>query len=49
MLKGILLLICFIGIAFIAGKLVARVKLPAILGWLVAGMIIGPHALGWFL
>ena len=48
MLKGILLLICFIGIAFIAGKLVARVKLPAILGWLVAGMIIGPHALGWF-
>lgn len=48
MLKGILLLICFIAIAFIAGKLVARVKLPAILGWLVAGMIIGPHALGWF-
>lgn len=35
-----------IAIAFAAGKLVARLKLPAILGWLIAGMIIGPHALG---
>ena len=33
-------------IAFVAGKLVARLKLPSILGWLIAGMIIGPHALG---
>lgn len=29
-----------------AGKLVARLKLPSILGWLIAGMIIGPHAVG---
>jgi len=47
MLKGILLLICFIIIAIIIGKLVAKVKLPAILGWLITGMIIGPYALGW--
>ena len=33
-----------IGIAFWAGRLVAKVKLPSILGWLVAGMLLGPHA-----
>ena len=32
--------------AFYLGKFVTRFKLPAILGWLVAGMILGPHALG---
>ena len=32
------------GIAFLAGKLVARVKLPSILGWLLAGTVLGPHA-----
>ena len=32
------------GIAFLAGKLVDRVKLPSILGWLLAGMVLGPHA-----
>ena len=32
------------GIAFLAGKLVARVKLPSILGWLLAGMVLGSHA-----
>lgn len=34
-----------ITIAFLAGKLVSKIKLPAILGWLIAGMILGPHAL----
>lgn len=33
-------------LAFVAGKLVSKLKLPAILGWLIAGMILGPHALG---
>lgn len=32
-------------IAFSAGKLISKLKLPAILGWLIAGMLIGPHAL----
>lgn len=34
-----------IALAFLMGKLVARLRLPAILGWLIAGMILGPHAL----
>ena len=45
-----MILSCFrllltIGIAFLAGKLVSKVKLPSILGWLVTGMVLGPHAL----
>ncbi len=32
-------------IAFFIGKLVSKVKLPAILGWLIGGMILGPYAL----
>lgn len=33
-------------LAFLLGKLVAKIKLPSILGWLLAGMILGPHAVG---
>lgn len=33
------------GLAILLGKLVSKIKLPAILGWLLAGMILGPHAL----
>ena len=32
--------------AFLAGKLASRFRLPAILGWLIAGMLLGPHAAG---
>lgn len=32
-------------VAFLIGKLVSKIKLPAILGWLIAGMILGPYAL----
>lgn len=38
-------LLAALGIAFLAGKLVAKIKLPSILGWLIAGMALGPHAL----
>lgn len=31
-------------LAFLLGKLVAKIKLPSILGWLIAGMLLGPHA-----
>lgn len=31
-------------IAYVVGKLVSKVKLPSILGWLITGMILGPHA-----
>ena len=34
-----------IAIALAAGKLISKLKLPSILGWLIAGMMIGPHAL----
>lgn len=30
----------------LAGKLIAKLRLPAILGWLIAGMPLGPHAAG---
>lgn len=32
-------------IAFFAGKLISKLKMPAILGWLIAGMILGYHGL----
>lgn len=47
MFKGIILLIIFFAIAFLMGKLVSKIQLPAILGWLITGMIIGPHAFNW--
>lgn len=47
MLVGVLKLISFVLIAILMGKLVSKVKLPAILGWLITGIIIGPYALGW--
>lgn len=34
------------GLAILAGKLVSKWKPPAILGWLLAGMILGPYAVG---
>jgi NhaP-type Na+/H+ or K+/H+ antiporter len=37
--------IAAIALAFFMGKLVSKLKLPSILGWLIAGMILGPHAL----
>lgn len=33
-------------LAVLAGKAVARLKLPSILGWLIAGMVLGAHGLG---
>ena len=29
--------------AFLAGKLMSKIKMPAILGWLIASMILGPN------
>ncbi|WP_312369323.1 cation:proton antiporter [Lachnoclostridium sp.] len=44
MILLLLRLVAAIVIAYFVGKLVSKVKLPAILGWLIAGMILGPHA-----
>lgn len=46
MILTILRLLSAIAIAFLIGKLVSKVKLPAILGWLLTGMLLGPHAIG---
>lgn len=40
----ILRLVLTVVLAFLVGKLVSKVKLPAILGWFIAGMLLGPHA-----
>lgn len=45
LLLAILRLLLSISIAFLAGKLLSRLHLPSILGWLIAGMAVGPHAL----
>lgn len=34
-----------IAVAFLVGKLVSKLRLPSILGWLITGMFLGPHAL----
>ena len=45
-LVDIVCLLLAIVIAVITGKLVSKLRLPAILGWLIAGMILGPHEIG---
>lgn len=44
MLVVIRFMIAFL-LAFLIGKGVSKLKLPAILGWLLGGMILGPHAI----
>lgn len=46
MITDILSVFGIICIAFVVGKLVAKVKLPAILGWLITGVIFGPYLVG---
>lgn len=45
MIELIVRLLVTILLAFLAGKLISKIKLPSILGWLIAGMILGPHAI----
>ena len=45
MILSILQLLLAILLAFFIGKVISKLKLPSILGWLIAGMILGPHAL----
>lgn len=40
----VLRLLASIVIAFLAGKLISKLKLPSILGWLITGMVLGPYA-----
>lgn len=45
LILSFLKLLIAVAIAFLAGKLISKIKLPSILGWLISGMILGPHAL----
>lgn len=46
MVIGILRIFAIICVAFVFGKLISKVKLPAILGWLIAGIVFGPYLAG---
>ena len=43
MVIGLLRIFAIICAAFICGKFISRLKLPAILGWLIAGIVFGPY------
>ena len=45
-IEGFIRLLLTAGVAFVVGKLVSKLRLPAILGWLLTGMVLGPHAFG---
>ena len=44
MIVNILRWIAVLALAFAAGKLMTNIKMPSILGWLIVGMLLGPHA-----
>jgi Kef-type K+ transport system membrane component KefB len=46
MIIGCLRLFAILCVALACGKLIAKVKLPAILGWLIAGIVFGPYLAG---
>lgn len=46
MVTGLLRIFTIICTAFVCGKLISRIKLPAILGWLIAGVVFGPYLAG---
>ena len=46
MFISILRLFSILCVALVVGKLVAKVKLPAILGWLITGVVFGPYLAG---
>lgn len=42
----LIILLVLIGLGYVSGELVGRIKLPRVLGYIFAGMIVGPFALG---
>lgn len=46
MVIGLLRVFSIICVAFTCGKLISKLKLPAILGWLIAGIVFGPYLAG---
>ena len=46
MVIGLLRIIAIVCVAAACGKMVSKVKLPSILGWLIAGIVFGPYLAG---
>ena len=46
MMISVLKIFALLCTALICGKLTAKLKLPAILGWLIAGVVFGPYLVG---
>lgn len=46
MIVNILSIFAIICIALVVGKITAKIKLPAILGWLITGVVFGPYLVG---
>ena len=46
MLIDVLKVFAIICVAAVCGKIVSRCKMPAILGWLIAGIVFGPYLVG---
>lgn len=46
MVIGLLRIFSILCVAFTCGKLISKLKLPAILGWLIAGIVFGPYLAG---
>ncbi len=44
--KEILGFFAILASAYVLGKLLSKIKLPAILGWLIAGIVFGPYLAG---
>ena len=38
--------LCTLALASLMGKLITKLRMPSILGWLIVGMFLGPNALG---
>lgn len=43
---GLLSVFAIICVAIILGKIVSKIKMPSILGWLIAGIVFGPYLVG---
>lgn len=46
MVVGLLRVFAILCVASVCGKMISKLKLPAILGWLIAGIVFGPYLAG---
>ena len=46
MTLDILKVFAIVCVAFVCGKIISKIKMPAILGWLIARIVFGPYLVG---